>query len=579
MQGRYGNNEDNLELIARVGDRLAHFYRNSGQFDWTFNGWLPGSGYSGSPSLVQGRIGEEERNMELVVPMADRGFAFLWRNGDIEGQFPWSEPLIVGRDFGHIDSISLVQSTFGENQNNIEALMRVGDRLAYVWRDSVRAADLDGGWRGPESLELFYQGERIDAPEVDIDLPQSELRKLKVTFESLYAHNSHDDRGEAHWDLIGSVNGKPVELMNDYLVPADVDLPLNVRPDTPKSVEVIIPKGQYFVLEANGRERDHTADGGDKSAFRTWFEKGDAALDTYLNEKYKDKLTAEQVANLTKAEKDLAIWNEISTELRSSDNSWVKTLGESGHAGLETYKIFYSSWIPGWGKLLAVGFAIYDFIDIVADLNPDDGLGAIRITCSPINDFCMGTHSISSQHNGNDDDSVNDYDLTFRVEEAAFTEEDFKKTTVSNNNNDDPNTSTTTMTVRAGEEIINLQVVSTSEISDFSLDEARKAISFKVDGTNGTPGFTTIPISKVLEGDYVVMIDGETTTNFATSPNEETGNTDMKISYTHSVHDITIIGTKVNPEFPFAALLAAIGIASIIAFTSRGRLSLGRRRQ
>ena len=140
-------------------------------------------------------------------------------------------------------------------------------------------------------------------------------------------------------------------------------------------------------------------------------------LNDYLRDKYRTKLDEKNQADFTKKEKDLAMWNELATQFKINDNKWVATLGATGELGLKTYAIFGMSWIPTWGQLALLGYAIWNFGEFLGSQNPDDGIGAIRITCATINNFCLGTHTFSSQFNRNDADSINDYDLTFTVQE------------------------------------------------------------------------------------------------------------------------------------------------------------------
>jgi hypothetical protein len=86
-----------------------------------------------------GRVG----NFELVVPRADDGFNFYWRNND-DPELDWSQPIPIRMDASRIDSISLIQSNFGR-PGNLEVVARVGDRLAFFWRDSGP----EFNWSGP----------------------------------------------------------------------------------------------------------------------------------------------------------------------------------------------------------------------------------------------------------------------------------------------------------------------------------------------------------------------------------------------------------------------------------------------
>jgi hypothetical protein len=62
-----------------------------------------------------------------------RGFYFTWRDND-DPNLPWGKGLsgnveLVGTSLGHIDSVSLIQSNFGTDNNsplNLEAIVSAG---------------------------------------------------------------------------------------------------------------------------------------------------------------------------------------------------------------------------------------------------------------------------------------------------------------------------------------------------------------------------------------------------------------------------------------------------------------------
>jgi hypothetical protein len=122
-----------------------------------------------------------------------------------------------------------------------------------------------------------------------------------------------------------------------------------------------------------------------------------------------------------------------------------------------------------------------------------------------------------------------------------------------------------------GEKSIDLAVKTSSTISDFEIDEENKMISFTVDGTTGTEGTTEIPIGQILEGPFTVMIDGQSTTDFEVT-GEGTADAVITISYMHSVHDITITGTNVVPEFPAVIVGIIAAIVGIVAVMGRTNL-------
>ncbi|TDD39984.1 hypothetical protein E1287_02075 [Actinomadura sp. KC06] len=137
----------NLELIARTGDRLNFFWRDSGPaFRW--NGPFPlASAAAGNPVLLQSRFGRKG-NFELVYPSTNGGLTFMWRNNDVSSM-PWSAPFTFAQNVGRVDAITMIQSNFG-SPGNLELIARTGDRLNFFWRDSGPAFR----WNGPFPMVL-----------------------------------------------------------------------------------------------------------------------------------------------------------------------------------------------------------------------------------------------------------------------------------------------------------------------------------------------------------------------------------------------------------------------------------------
>jgi len=134
-----------------------------------------------------------------------------------------------------------------------------------------------------------------------------------------------------------------------------------------------------------------------------------------------------------------------------------------------------------------------------------------------------------------------------------------------------------TVTVAGAEMQVDFNTSST--ISGVTLDEESKTLSFTVEGEDGTEGMTEIGIGSVLEGPYTVAIDGEVTENFEVTTDEATGETTLTISYTHSVHEVTVSGTNVVPEFGvIAALVLAASLVAVIGVArfKGNAFSLGR---
>lgn len=120
---------------------------------------------------------------------------------------------------------------------------------------------------------------------------------------------------------------------------------------------------------------------------------------------------------------------------------------------------------------------------------------------------------------------------------------------------------------------VEVELSSSSTVSEFKLEEENKRVTFKVDGETGTPGTTEISIGRILEGPYTVMIDGQTTSNFEVTEAEGSGEAILKISYTHSTHDVTVTGTNVVPEFPFSAIGVIAAMVGAVILIGRSRLA------
>ena len=137
----------NLEVIARVGNLLVFFWRDSAQplawygpFPLVADGTAV-RGVSGNPVLIQSKFGTKG-NFELIVPLAAGGFAEFWRDND-NASLPWHGPAVI-EGGSHFDALSFIQSNF-DTPGNLEVVSRMGDRLAHSWRNSAAPFV----WSGP----------------------------------------------------------------------------------------------------------------------------------------------------------------------------------------------------------------------------------------------------------------------------------------------------------------------------------------------------------------------------------------------------------------------------------------------
>lgn len=129
--------------------------------------------------------------------------------------------------------------------------------------------------------------------------------------------------------------------------------------------------------------------------------------------------------------------------------------------------------------------------------------------------------------------------------------------------------------VVVGNSTYTLQTATNSTLSEFKLDTERKSLSFKVDGNDGTSGLTSLEVSKVLEGPYTVLVDGEPAEDVSMLEDRTTNMTILTVGYTHSVHEITISGTNVVPEISLTLVTLVIAVSfGVITVALRRRIGL-----
>jgi hypothetical protein len=125
-------NMGTLEVVARAGDRLVHYWRGEGSAE-EWQGPIDVCGRAtGIPAVIQGRHGLRG-NLELVAPLQTGGIAHLWCNNDSE-DFEWTGPTAI---FGTEDVLatSLLQSNFGScGLGNLEVAAWDGRNIRLYWR-------------------------------------------------------------------------------------------------------------------------------------------------------------------------------------------------------------------------------------------------------------------------------------------------------------------------------------------------------------------------------------------------------------------------------------------------------------
>jgi hypothetical protein len=148
IQSNFGDPGD-LEVVARVGDTLQFFFRDSGpQFVWSSPFELsadnrPIRGVSGNPVLIQSRNGHQG-NFELIVPLASGGLAHFFRDNDAQG-LPWHGPTAVLAPDREFDAVTMIESSFGDG-HNLEVVAQSGQQLIFFFRTFTGS---DFPWSGP----------------------------------------------------------------------------------------------------------------------------------------------------------------------------------------------------------------------------------------------------------------------------------------------------------------------------------------------------------------------------------------------------------------------------------------------
>ncbi|MGH9991739.1 MAG: hypothetical protein ACREAZ_03745, partial [Nitrososphaera sp.] len=75
------------------------------------------------------------------------------------------------------------------------------------------------------------------------------------------------------------------------------------------------------------------------------------------------------------------------------------------------------------------------------------------------------------------------------------------------------------------------------------------------------------------EGPYTVMVDGQAT---QVEEGQDGGVSTITVPHSSGAHEITITGTQVVPEFPFAAVGIAAALIGIVTVIGRTKLIKGR---
>jgi len=148
IQSNFGD-PGNLEVVARTGDKLQFFFRDSGPlFQWSPPFEMsadnrPIRGAIGTPTLLQSRNGHQG-NFELLVPLASGGLAHFFRDND-DPNLPWHGPTIVLDPRTQYLDATMIQSSFGDG-HDLEVIGTGTSSLTFFFRDQ------NFQWQGPFPL-------------------------------------------------------------------------------------------------------------------------------------------------------------------------------------------------------------------------------------------------------------------------------------------------------------------------------------------------------------------------------------------------------------------------------------------
>jgi hypothetical protein len=200
-----------IELVARVGPELAHYWRASGPNSaWQGPEWLA-AGATGNPSLIRnghGAADPQHGSLELVVPLAAGGIARYWRDAASADPY-WSGPAVFATELGQVDAVVLAESIQGA-EVNFEVLVRKGGQLAHY----RQPADDRLTWLGPAfffddatGIPGFIGGGAGEPTTLQILVPLAHggIAHLWRSAGSDWQISSCIDRGGAHVDAVSLV--------------------------------------------------------------------------------------------------------------------------------------------------------------------------------------------------------------------------------------------------------------------------------------------------------------------------------------------------------------------------------------
>jgi hypothetical protein len=150
IQSNYGET-GNLEVLAVDTAGNLDFFWRLDHDPWTWSGpFTIAGGLRGTPCMVQSRFGSQG-NFEVVVPHADGGLAFLFRDND--NNMTWGGPFRFGGGKRY-NGATLIQSNYGRTGNlEVLAIDETGT-MDFFWREDAAPFT----WHGPFQIATGLRG-------------------------------------------------------------------------------------------------------------------------------------------------------------------------------------------------------------------------------------------------------------------------------------------------------------------------------------------------------------------------------------------------------------------------------------
>ena len=186
IQSNFGH-PGNLEVIARIEDKLAHYWRDSKTMHWHGLQFFA-HGVTGQIAFIQSTRGTKG-DFEVVAPLLEGGMGHWWRDND-SIPHAWHGPLKFAG--GNVTTVSLVQSEL-RIDGTLEAVAEVDGKLKHYWCEGGGSRQ----WHGPDDLPVLLpadsstggQYEILPYPPNTVAIHTALLRTGKIVSFSFNDHN------------------------------------------------------------------------------------------------------------------------------------------------------------------------------------------------------------------------------------------------------------------------------------------------------------------------------------------------------------------------------------------------------